>query len=112
MVTLVDEFADIKIMRFEVPGWDGLTSRQKAYAYHLAEAAKFGVVCVEIVVEVNFLLEVEGKVDVRTRFAASAYIIDETSLIEGCLTAVHLIDARLSPCAAEGQGNVVVVHAV
>lgn len=42
MVTLVDEFADIKIMRFEVPGWDGLTSRQKAYAYHLAEAAKLG----------------------------------------------------------------------
>ena len=42
MVTLVDEFADIKIMRFEVPGWDGLTLRQKAYAYHLAEAAKLG----------------------------------------------------------------------
>ena len=42
MKTLVDEFADIKIMRFDVPGWDGLTSRQKAYAYHLSEAAKLG----------------------------------------------------------------------
>lgn len=38
----LDEFADIKIMRFQVPGWDGLTLNQKAYAYHLSEAAKWG----------------------------------------------------------------------
>ena len=42
MKTLIDEFADIKIMRFEVPGWDGLTLRQKGYAYHLSEAARLG----------------------------------------------------------------------
>jgi len=39
---LVDEFADLKIIRFQVPGWDGLSLRQKEYAYHLAEAAKYG----------------------------------------------------------------------
>jgi len=39
---LVDEFADLKIMRYQVPGWDGLTLRQKEYVYHLAEAAKYG----------------------------------------------------------------------
>ncbi len=39
---LVDEFADLKIMRYQVPGWDGLTLHQKEYVYHLAEAAKYG----------------------------------------------------------------------
>ena len=42
MKTLIDEFADIKIMRFEVPGWEDLELRQKQFAYHLAEAAKIG----------------------------------------------------------------------
>ena len=39
---LIDEFADLKIMRYQVPGWDGLSLRQKEYVYHLAEAAKYG----------------------------------------------------------------------
>ena len=38
----IDSFADIKVMRYQVPGWDALTLRQKEYCYHLAEAAKFG----------------------------------------------------------------------
>ena len=38
----VDQFADLKVMRYRIPGWDELTLRQKAYAYHLAEAAKYG----------------------------------------------------------------------
>ena len=39
---LIDEFADLKIMRYQVPGWENLSLRQKEYAYHLAEAAKYG----------------------------------------------------------------------
>ena len=39
---LVDEFADLKIMRYQVPGWDDLSLQQKEYVYHLAEAAKYG----------------------------------------------------------------------
>ena len=39
---LVDEFADLKIMRYKVNGWDDLTLKQKEYVYHLAEAAKYG----------------------------------------------------------------------
>ena len=39
---LVDEFADIKIMRFQIPGWDKLSLQQKEYVYHLSEAAKYG----------------------------------------------------------------------
>ena len=39
---LIDEFADLKIMRYRIPGWDQLTLRQKEYVYHLGEAAKYG----------------------------------------------------------------------
>ncbi|MBO4566485.1 MAG: dihydrofolate reductase [Bacteroidales bacterium] len=38
----VDQFADVKIIRYQVPGWEDLTLQQKEYAYHLAEAAKWG----------------------------------------------------------------------
>ncbi len=39
---LIDEFADLKIMKYKVPGWDDLTLQQKEYVYHLGEAAKYG----------------------------------------------------------------------
>ena len=39
---LIDEFADLKIMRYQVPGWDALSLQQKEYVYHLSEAAKYG----------------------------------------------------------------------
>ena len=38
----VDEFADIGVIKYQIPGWDSLTLEQKAYAYYLAEAAKYG----------------------------------------------------------------------
>ena len=38
----VDQFGDSKVMRYQVPGWEDLSLQQKAYAYHLAEAAKYG----------------------------------------------------------------------
>ena len=39
---LVDEFADLKIMKYQVPGWENLSLQQKEYVYHLSEAAKYG----------------------------------------------------------------------
>ena len=39
---MIDEFADIKVMRYRIPGWDSLSLQQKEYAYHLSEAAKYG----------------------------------------------------------------------
>jgi len=39
---LIDEFADLKIMRYQVPGWENLSLQQKEYVYHLSEAAKYG----------------------------------------------------------------------
>ena len=38
----IDQFADLKVMRYRIPGWEDLTLAQKEYAYHLAEAAKYG----------------------------------------------------------------------
>ena len=48
---LVDEFADIKIMRYQIPEWDGLTLQQKEYLYYLGEAAKCGR---DIIADQNF----------------------------------------------------------
>lgn len=39
---LVDEFADLQILRYQIPGFDELTLQQKEYVYHLSEAAKLG----------------------------------------------------------------------
>ena len=38
----IDSFADLKVMRYQIPGWENLTLRQKEYAFHLSEAAKYG----------------------------------------------------------------------
>ena len=38
----IDSFADLRIMRYQVPGWDELSLSQKEYIYHLSEAAKSG----------------------------------------------------------------------
>lgn len=38
----MDEFADIEVLRYQVPGWDELTLKQKEYVYDLSEAAKWG----------------------------------------------------------------------
>lgn len=39
---IVDEFADLQIIRYKIPGWDSLSFNQKEYIYHLSEAAKCG----------------------------------------------------------------------
>lgn len=38
----IDKFADVSVLRYQVPGWESLSLRQKEYAFHLAEAAKYG----------------------------------------------------------------------
>ncbi len=38
----IDQFADVRIMRYQVPGWDDLTLKQKEYAYYLSQAAICG----------------------------------------------------------------------
>ena len=38
----IDEFADIEVLRYQVPLWEDLSLQQKEYIYHLCEAAKAG----------------------------------------------------------------------
>ncbi len=38
----VDEFADLGVIKYQIPGWDNLPLQEKEYAYYLAEAAKWG----------------------------------------------------------------------
>lgn len=38
----IDEFADIEVLRYQIPGWEDLSLQQKEYIYHLCEAAKTG----------------------------------------------------------------------
>ncbi|MEM1034072.1 MAG: dihydrofolate reductase [Myxococcota bacterium] len=38
----VDAFADVQVLRYEVPGWEGLSARQRVLLYHLSEAAHAG----------------------------------------------------------------------
>ena len=39
---IVDRFDDIKVLRYEVPGFEELTLEEKEYIYYLSEAAKCG----------------------------------------------------------------------
>ena len=38
----IDEFADIRILRYQIPDWDSLTLKQKELLYYLGEAALCG----------------------------------------------------------------------
>ncbi|MDD2577143.1 MAG: dihydrofolate reductase, partial [Bacteroidales bacterium] len=39
---VIDEFADIKVMRYQVPSWDNLSLKQQEYLYYLSQAANSG----------------------------------------------------------------------
>ena len=47
----VDQFADIKIMRYQVPGFDSLSLNQKKLLYYLSQAALCGR---DIIYDQNF----------------------------------------------------------
>lgn len=38
----LEQFADLRIMRYEIPGWDSLTPQQRVLCYYLSEAALCG----------------------------------------------------------------------
>ena len=39
---VVDQFADLQILRYQVPGFESLSLKQKQLIYHLSEAALMG----------------------------------------------------------------------
>lgn len=38
----IDRFADIKVLRYQIPSWDDLKPQQRIYAYHLTQAGLAG----------------------------------------------------------------------
>ena len=38
----IDEFADLRIIRYRIDGWEDLSLKQKEYVFYLSEAAKWG----------------------------------------------------------------------
>ena len=38
----LDEFADLEVIRYQIPDWENLSFGQKQYIYYLSEAAKYG----------------------------------------------------------------------
>lgn len=38
----IDQFADLRVLRYQVPGWDKLTPQQRMLVYHLTEAGLAG----------------------------------------------------------------------
>ncbi|MCF8227430.1 MAG: dipeptidyl peptidase 3 [Bacteroidales bacterium] len=47
----IDQFADLRVMRYRIPGWEELSLKQKKLIYYLSEAAKAGR---DIVFDQNF----------------------------------------------------------
>ena len=70
----IDSFADLKVMRYRIPGWENLTLRQKEYAYHLAEAAKYGR---------DILWDQNCKENLRVRHAVEA-ILNSSEIPTDC----------------------------
>ena len=64
----IDSFADLKVMRYRIPGWENLSLQQKEYAYHLAEAAKYGR---------DILWDQNCKENLRVRHALEAILTTE-----------------------------------
>ena len=64
----IDSFADLKVMRYKIPGWENLSLQQKEYAYHLAEAAKYGR---------DILWDQNCKENLRVRHAVEAILETE-----------------------------------
>ena len=45
----VDQFADLAILRYQIPGWDELTLKEKELVYYLTQAGLAGIIVLVIV---------------------------------------------------------------
>ena len=64
---IVDEFADLQILRYQIPDWDSLSFENKAFLYYTSEAAKCGR---------DIMFDQMGKYNLRIRKVIEK-IIDE-----------------------------------
>lgn len=82
---LVDEFADIQVMRYQIPGWDALTFKQKEYVYHLSEAAKWGR---------DIIWDQNCKCNLQVRHALEAILNNDTQVEKDSLWNDFLVYAK------------------
>ena len=60
----IDQFDDIKVMRYQVPDWDSLTLQQKQFVYYLAEATYWGRdILYDQFFKYNLMILAEGDAD-------------------------------------------------
>ena len=65
---IVDRFDDIKVIRYEVPGFEDLTLEEKELVYYLSEAAKCGR---DIIYDQNFKYNIAIRRTLETIYSAS-----------------------------------------
>ena len=65
---IVDRFDDIKVIRYEVPGFEDLTLEEKELVYYLSEAAKCGR---DIIYDQNFKYNIAIRRTLETIYTAS-----------------------------------------
>ena len=65
---IVDRFDDIKVIRYEVPGFESLTLEEKELVYYLSEAAKCGR---DIIYDQNFKYNIAIRRTLETIYTAS-----------------------------------------
>ena len=65
---IVDRFDDIKVIRYEVPGFENLTLEEKELVYYLSEAAKCGR---DIIYDQNFKYNIAIRRTLETIYTAS-----------------------------------------
>ncbi len=72
----VDRFADIKVLRYQIPSWDDLKPQQRIYAYHLTQAGLAGR---DIMWDCNYRHNLEIEKRSRPFFPAMALLIVKVS---------------------------------
>ena len=70
----VDRFADVKVLRYQVPSWDNLSSKQRIYAYHLTQAGLAGR---DIMWDCNYRHNLEIRKALETLISSNA--VDHTT---------------------------------
>ena len=66
---VVDRFDDIKVIRYEVPGFENLSAKEKEYVYYLSEAAKCGR---DILFDQNFKYGIAVRRTLETIYTSTA----------------------------------------
>ena len=100
---IVDRFDDIKVIRYEVPGFDRLPLQEKELVYYLSEAAKCGR---DILFDQNFKYNLAVRRTLETiyeHYVAFITIIPTTSSYPSSLRSISVRSLRPFPTSASAN---------